>query len=392
MAKNSPSRFYDFWLLGGASIVAWVIFALAQLMRGSSGIVEQRVQQVAPTFALMALLFNHPHFMASYRMAYSRDRSFHKKNWFALWLVPLLLAGLFIFSYFSFQTTDFSQPWIRGSNAVFAFLGLSYQWGETANLGTDLLGASVWLMYLTVGWHYSKQVFGCAMVYANYDAYPLSKNQRLMLKLSVFSVAFYSFCYLSMHWRNYSPLTTSFSFLNFPVTELGLPLYFDWLANVAVVMGLVLFLYGVVFRNYQTHKKLPSWNFLIPVIAFYIWWVPLFPQKEYYLMLVPFFHSLQYLVFALRMENANVEKNKNPQISFAFRMLVLLLVGFLSFEFIPAYFDMRFSDGLSITVFFTAAVAVFINVHHFFIDSVLWRFQDGDMRQVILSATDSRRI
>ena len=34
------------------------------------------------------------------------------------------------------------------------------------------------VMIFTIGWHYTKQVFGCMMVYAHYDGYPLSRVQR----------------------------------------------------------------------------------------------------------------------------------------------------------------------------------------------------------------------
>ncbi len=176
------------------------------------------------------------------------------------------------------------------------------------------------------------------------------------------------------------------------MTELGLPAYFDTIASGALILGFLLVLYSIVYRNYRNHKKLPSLNFLAPLVAFYIWWVPLFPQKEFYLMLVPFFHSLQYLPFAWRMESAHLQTKNKPQWSFTLRLVTLLLVGFLAFEAIPSLLESNISSGLEQPVFFMLAAVVFINVHHFFLDSVLWRFQDAEVRAVLLSANDSRRI
>ncbi|MGZ3712686.1 MAG: hypothetical protein ACXVBE_13060, partial [Bdellovibrionota bacterium] len=175
--------------------------------------------------------------------------------------------------------------------------------------------------------------------------------------------------------------------------ELGLPPVLEILAKVALIAGILGFIYFVVIANFQKSRKLPSANFLVPLVAFYAWWVPLIPQKEFYFMMVPFFHSLQYLPFAYRMELKQLASKPHAEKRFAIRLLLLLAIGFAAFEAIPGALDSNLSSSLgNIPLFFTISFVVFINIHHFFLDSVLWRFQDEKMKSAILSANDPRRL
>jgi hypothetical protein len=324
-------------------------------------------------------------------MAYSRGGAFSRKNWFALFAVPAFLFLLFYFSYSNLQNSFSPSFGLSLVNKISMLFGFGYRLGESASIGIDLVGVAAWMMFLTVGWHYSKQVFGCAMVYANYDAYPISMLQRRVIKFCVFGVAFYSFCYLSFHWRALSSYRGAYNLLGVPITELAPPLILEKLATWIVVLGIPCFLYFVVYTNFKRYQLLPSFNFLVPLLAFYIWWIPLFPQAEFYLMLVPFFHSIQYLAFAYRVEKFELGKMNYSLMRFSLRTILLLFCGFLVFELLPGLLDAKLGPDLGIGIFFTLAAMVFINIHHFFLDSVLWRFQDASMRNSILSQTDERR-
>jgi hypothetical protein len=64
-------------------------------------------------------------------------------------------------------------------------------WGVNAQVllgpraGDVLLTAGFNLMVLTIGWHYTKQVFGCMMVYARYDGYLLTPFQRAITRYAL---------------------------------------------------------------------------------------------------------------------------------------------------------------------------------------------------------------
>lgn len=342
--------------------------------------------QIFAVFSVLSIVCNHPHFLISYRLGYGRGIKFILRNWFPLIIVPAALLLFYGVAYFKFDSDISQSSSILKINDLLAKTGLAFRLGESSNLGAEIMGLSIWLMYFTVGWHYCKQVFGCMMVYAFYDGYQLSNWQRSLFKWSVISVAFYQFVYMALSMESYASggSIQDPRFQGFYMTSIGLP---HWMLSWSTFAMIILAICGVtvLFLNYTKSKQLPSWNFLVPWVAFYIWWVPMDNLPEYYLLMVPFFHSLQYLPFALRVENAKIKKDRwyNAQVSF--RILLLLAAGLLAFEFIPSILDKKLeTDIYQSAWFFASAFAVFINIHHFFIDSVVWKLKDQEVKNSLL--------
>ena len=63
-----------------------------------------------------------------------------------------------------------------------------------------------------------------------------------------------------------------------------------------------------------------------------------------------------------------------------------VLAGWLFFEFLPHTVDNVLGTYASwqMFFFFTAAM-LFINIHHYFIDNVLWRLRDPHVRAYLLA-------
>jgi hypothetical protein len=380
------TRFADFWLLGGASIVLWAVMQLGDHFRDHSEAIASHFLQVGTVFSMMSIVCNHPHFMISYRFGYGSGTGLIRRHWFRLLAVPLGLIAFFTLAYLKFDSQISELPWVIASNNLFDKLGLGFRLGTLANLGTEILSLSVLLMNLTVGWHYSKQVFGCIMVYGRYDHYSFSKLQRWIIKASLFSVAFLNFFSLSIYAPGFEsdPLAKSY-FFNIPMIPLGLPKILIPATAATVVLLAIATIGGVFYVNYRRHGKLPSANLVVPWIAFHIWWLPFFRQNEYYFATIPFFHSLQYLPFAYRREAKGLQNAKWPEIRTSLFLSVLLFVGFCAFELVPSHLDRAFETTWYLhTWFFMIAFAVFINVHHFFIDSVVWKFDQKDVQESLL--------
>ena len=176
--SNSPdrdavtSRYTDFWLLGGISIALWLVMMIAQVFRGRSEVIETHFAQVAAVVAVMSLFCNYPHFLISYRFGYGRGSKFIFRHWISLILVPAGMIAFYALAYVKFDSQISELGWIIALNHFFEGLGLEFRLGTLANLGTEILSLSVLVMYMTVGWHYSKQVFGCA------DKAPLPKLRQ----------------------------------------------------------------------------------------------------------------------------------------------------------------------------------------------------------------------
>jgi hypothetical protein len=380
------TRFVDFWLLGGASIVLWGVMLIGQYFRESSEAIESHFVQVGAFFSMMSIFCNHPHFMISYRFGYGRGWKFIRQHWFKLILVPLGLIAMYAIAYINYNAQISETPLVIAANHLFEKMGWAFRLGTLNNLGTEILSLSVLLMYMTVGWHYSKQVFGCIMVYARYDQYPISRFQRALLKLNLFGIAFLNFFYISIYAPEYhsASLAQNF-FFNIPLISLGLPKFLIPLSAVWVGVSAVATIALIFYSNFKLHKRRPSLNLIVPWIAFHIWWIPLLRLPEYYFLAVPFFHSLQYLPFAYRLESPKIKNGKFRELNLSLRLAALLFIGFCAFELVPSLLDKGLETTWFLkTWFFMIAFAVFINVHHFFIDSVVWKFDQSDIKGNLL--------
>ena len=92
------TRFLDFWLLGGASLLVWLVMMSLQGFRASWAI-DQHFKNLTYTAASLSLLINYPHFLVSYKLAYRRGRPFVLSHWYQLNAVPLALLAIFVVAF-----------------------------------------------------------------------------------------------------------------------------------------------------------------------------------------------------------------------------------------------------------------------------------------------------
>lgn len=346
------SRSLDFWLLGGASVLIYLVMCLAGRYRGYYGVSNQ-LGNLAMTMAMMSLVVNYPHFLASYRLAYTRGKDFVLKHWFQTLVVPCLLCNFLVYAYL-----------------------LANQPGSK-QLCETMLGIGINFMYFTVGWHYSKQAFGCMMVYAAYERYPLERWQRELVRFSLLSVWWFSFAYNSMAGGG---VFWSLRYATWSLPAWAYPLSYTLFVGLAAAVA-----YLVVYRNWRKGHP-PNATMWIPYLAMSIWFAPCFRQMDFYLYVVPFFHSMQYLAFVYRVERSKPEIRESS-VNGPLLVMALALTGWLAFEFLPGNLDQAFDNlrtfGFS---FFLIAFNLFINIHHYFLDNVLWRVRDDvEVRRALFS-------
>ena len=357
------------------------ILLLGSIWKESSVLIQQKFFLLTPAFIFLALFCNDPHFLITYKFAYGRGWPFVRHFWIALVFVPLGLVILMTTSFFLFRTSTESAN-VEWLNSFLTNTGTKFQIGRNLTWGAELLSWSLLLMYLTVGWHYAKQTYGCMMAYNQWDNYELSSRDKKLLRWHLLSFAAFQFVWLS-RLQDSSHEHTDVRFAEISTSTWGFPFWILWCLAGVVVLGFSLLL-GVVLRKGQREKKWPSKQFLIPILALYAWWIPLMKLPEFYFMAVPFFHSMQYLPFALRMEKTQNLARHWSSGRLGLRLLVLLVFGFLAFELIPTTLDQFFlTENLQIAGFFATSFAVFINIHHFFMDSVVWRFHQPEFRMVL---------
>jgi hypothetical protein len=347
-----------------------IVMHIANVFKDDSQAVQSHFLQIGALFSALALVGNDPHFLISYRFGYGRGVKYIFRNWFALIAVPAGLLLAYTVAYFYFNSD------VPNVNLA----------GSATNLGDEILGLSIWLMYLTVGWHYCKQVYGCMMVYAFYHSYQLKSWQKNIFKWSAISVGLYNLVYL-VNLIDQNSGKNGAETPNFPGVHLSTLTLPQWvpMASLGIVIALALCSVFIIFQVRQKTKAWPPVNFLVPWVALFIWWVPVGRLPEYYFIMVPFFHSIQYLPFAFRLEKENIKNRRLFNINASARIILLIFIGFLSFELIPSYLDTALNTEINKTaLFFATSFIVFINIHHFFIDSVVWRFSDSEIKNKLL--------
>ena len=372
------TRFVDFWLLGGASLLIWMVMIAVQGFR-SAWAIDQHFKNLTYTTASLSLLVNYPHFLISYKLAYTRGRSFITTHSWQLVAVPILLAAIFAWAFVRYDVPVGQLPVVSTLTRALGGWGNNARVLSGPRLGDLLFAITFNVMIFTVGWHYTKQVFGCMMVYAHFDRYPLSKSQRMITKWALLSIWWLNFAYgnVSGSQNNFS----QFKYYSFDLPDIAVPL-----TGAIVAIGIAWVAYAVFWANYKDRGRLPSVNMVVPFVALYVWWLPVTRQFEFYFLLTPLFHSLQYLAFVYKMEDTRLRTTTHPEVRATLLAVGIVLAGWLAFELVPNEIDTALGtfNSWQMFFFFTAAM-LFINIHHYFIDNVLWRFRDPEIQKYLLA-------
>src|SRR5262245_25932883 len=144
--------------------------------------IDQHFKNLTVTTASLSLLVNYPHFLVSYKLAYGRGRSFITLYWWQLLVVPALLIATFACAYAYYAVPVSQLPLLAVVSRDLSGFGRNALVVSGPRLGDLLFGLTFNLMVFTVGWHYTKQVFGCMMVYAYFDKYTFTPRQRTLTK------------------------------------------------------------------------------------------------------------------------------------------------------------------------------------------------------------------
>lgn len=347
-AVREDSTFIVNMALGGFSI----LFMAACWIFIDKGVSVFNISQIAFAAAFIA---NHPHFASSYMLLYADFRKNILKNIKYFWAAVIVPAVLF-------------------SYLLYCLLA------ERA----DLLGHSVSAMFFLVGWHYVKQIFGVVVVTSALKKYFYSKTERNIILFNLFSIWGISFF-------NSQTYMGSFDFYGIKYQSFG----FDRMWLMASYTGFVLSLITLIalhVRKYIHEGTLPISSAVIAMVSLYAWYLPAF-SHPHFAYLIPFFHSLQYLVFVWFFKKNQVKAGLPAHDGVTHRrewirqfcgyIAISLILGAMFFEFIPKNLDKvyKFSEaglgGNPILVVFL----LFINIHHYFIDNVIWKSANPEVKK-----------
>lgn len=359
-ARGWTGRLGEFLVVGG---VTPLLFPLSWLLRKSIGLDPA---ELAVGFVMFhaAFLINDPHFAVTYLLFYKdvRARAFGDR-FNPPQRLRYLLVGLGV-------------PLLLGAWAIAAL----------ATRSAVTLGVMIQLMFLLVGWHYVKQGFGVVTVLAARRGVRFSQRERL---------AILAHCLAGWAYAWASPADPGRELEEKGVVYMSFahPPGLERLTHV-VFLSTSLPLIWVLVQKWRREGRLPLITPLTALLCS-IWpwsiYSSIDPLVRY---MIPALHSVQYLYFVWLLKGNEAREREGPpwfERSAGVRLGILaasaLALGWLLFHGAPAALDgalaprgaLTPSDALGPTPYF-AALYAFVNIHHYFMDTVLWRRDNPDTR------------
>jgi hypothetical protein len=251
------------------------------------------------------------------------------------------------------------------------------------------LGWMIQLMFLLVGWHYSKQGFGVLAVLCARRGVRLSARERQLLLAHCFAAWAFA-------WANPSVAAGEFEEKGVVYWGVARPRWLELGAGAALAASSVAIAALLIGRWRRERRLLPLGPLAAFAVTIWSWtiYTRLDPVVQY---LIPLLHSLQYFYFVWLLRANQARSEEGPPsfgrpVSVRLGMLALsaLALGWLLFRGAPTLLDEIFiprrgraaADALGPTPFF-AAFFVIVNIHHYFMDHVIWRRENPDTRYLM---------
>jgi hypothetical protein len=350
---RSLSPFAEFLLVGGATLF---LYPLSFALRTVLGL---DASELAIGFLAFhaAFVVNDPHFTVTYLLFYKRDvaRAQPVRWTIAGVVVPLALAA-----------------WAVGA--------LTMRSAQT-------LGWMVQLMYLLVGWHYAKQGFGVLTVLSARAGVVMKPRERIAFLANAY--AGWAFA-----WANPASAAGEFEEKGVVYWSLAHPRWVEIVTGAAFAISCAVLVAVLALRARAGEKGIPR----APLVGFLvtIWAWTIFSSADPLVRyVIPALHSVQYFYFVWLMKRNEAVAEEGPphfgrpvRVRLALLLLSALGLSVLLFHALPGFFDAAVAarwqvKGKDIPLGetpFLAAFFVFLNVHHYFMDFVVWRRENPQTR------------
>ena len=330
----------DFLCVGGLSILVMVPLLLSG--RTDLVLIGAGVQ------AWIATLINMPHFLASYRIVYGSRAMILRHKWATLY-IPLIMVVYMMLAVWQAQESQ---------AMVYVFITIS----------------SVYL-----AWHYTGQVWGMMASYAYLDGRAFDVTERRLIRTSLRIL-------LAWHlaW--------------FLFTQLRDPSRVMWIYQLATGASVIAFGLGAfgLLRMRQRTGHAPPRLAMVAWIALFVWYAVMARDPKA-LFWVQIAHSIQYLAFPVRVELNQTQHNPHATAAtvathMAAYAVVLLAASLLVAQVVPASLMGLIGNAFGEEPGRAAPILIlmFINIHHYFTDGVLWKISNPAVRQQLFAHMPAR--
>lgn len=339
---------------GGGLSLAIAIVVILYGSISSSGM--ETILIAVGAYLFTDLLINFPHFMASYRVLYSRTANFRQHPIVTI-VAPILAIGFLayvgVWCFSEQPATEGSKP----ANQLSAMIVLN------------------WLAPVLLGWHYVGQSWGATACFAYLSGFKMSTTQRRLIRCGFHAL----FAYHVTWAVETMGLLQSW----FPQNDAGVYLMKSLMhvCRGSVLICFCLGLWGFRTMSIEQGRRVPA-KVWLPWIATFSWYVmvDVYP-KSFFLLQI--FHALQYLMFPARVEINEHTKQGSVALHMIIYYVALVVIGYVVFEWTKILEWMMTPEVPSRFLFLGTATMMMVNIHHYFTDAVIWKIRDPVVRRSV---------
>ena len=354
----------DFLCLGGGSLLLFGLLAIFMPL-------EAATPAVSVITLGLANLINHPHFAHSYQIFYQNywqkiSRINPSKNLRIRYIVAGLIVPL----------------------ALVGFFGTSLLINDAETLS---YGANIMLFF--VGWHYVKQGYGMLIVDSVLKRKFFVNSEKNILLLNAYSC--WIFFWLLTNWTISEQNIWGLKSSTFSIPTLVL-----YSSGTISTMTTGITIAMLCRKRLFAKSHLPFNGLVAYFTSLYIWMA--LRLHPFFLFCVPVFHSLQYLIVVWRYQynktscspvNPTEETNQSPLSTPLWKFVRFVatgtILGYLGFWAVPQLFDstIPYNQTAFGSTLFMFIFWIFINIHHYFIDNVIWRRENPDTKRYLFGSS-----
>jgi hypothetical protein len=338
---------------GGFSILLMGLFLA--LVHTPLTAMEFKVESIV----LVSAIVNNPHFIVSYRLLYTSAETVRRYKWAAIY-APIVLLGYSLYALAdTIQIGDYSIHY----KILFAIA----------------------TFYLAV--HYTGQAWGTTATFAYVDRISFTKLERGLLKNGLRVLAAWHMVWV-MHQQHFVDTLSSKDLFDLTPHETQWVLEKTFLLQAILsVMAMACLLIGaIVFANiWRRTGRMPAFRVVLPWLSIYMWYalIQVMPGAFFWLQIS---HAIQYLIFPARVEmnrysmqhpsSTTPDAGNRPMLlHMVFYYVILVALGYAAFIGITDISDSAAAG------FVAGIIAVFINIHHYFVDACIWKISSPAVRR-----------
>ena len=356
----------DFLCLGGGSLLVFVFLALLIPL-------ESSIPAVSVVTLGIANFINHPHFSHSYQIFYENYwQKISPSNPSKSLRIRYFMAGLII------------------PTALVCFFSTSILLNDAQTLS---YGANIMLFF--VGWHYVKQGYGMLIVDSVLKRKFFIDSEKKALVINAY--ACWIFFWLLTNWT-----ISEHNIWGLQSAAFSIPISLLYAGSLVATVTTGLTLFMLANKRIVGKSSLPFNGLVAYFTSVYIWMA--LRLDPFFLFLVPVFHSLQYLIVVWRYQYNKIHRsaatNQSLEIGhadsssinlwkFVRFVSVGIALGYLGFWAAPELLDSTIPYDQTVFggTIFMFIFWIFINIHHYFIDNVIWRRENPDTRRFLFGSS-----